>query len=172
MCRVCRSPSATTRPSPCGMYPVWRTYSQDRPNASPIRTGGRGSSSFGPHYRATVRSLLRFSPNSPILRTGNASRGFGLGYRHCIIRSDRITQWSSSCRVWPLSRKFSARVISFPQIGWLDSMLGGHSSEEAPRIVQAFLTGLPPDYPVRLRGKILQSADMLFRSARIASGGS
>ena len=60
----------------------------------------------------------------------------------------------------------------FSPIGWLDSMLGGHSSEEAARIVQAFLTGLPPDYPARLRGKILQSADMLFRSARIASGGS
>ena len=57
--------------------------------------------------------------------------------------------------------------IFFPK-GWLDSTLGGHSSSEAAMIVRAFLEGLGPDYPPRLRGKILQSADMLFRAAQIS----
>ena len=57
--------------------------------------------------------------------------------------------------------------IFFPK-GWLDSTLGGHSSAEAALIVRAFLEGLGPDYPPRLRGKLLQSADMLFRAARMS----
>ena len=61
--------------------------------------------------------------------------------------------------------------IFFPK-GWLDSTLGGHNSVEAARIVRAFLEGLGPNYPARLRGKILQSADMLFRAAQISSEGS
>ena len=57
--------------------------------------------------------------------------------------------------------------IFFPK-GWLDSTLDGHSSAEAALIVRAFLEGLGPDYPPRLRGKLLQSADMLFRAARMS----
>ena len=57
--------------------------------------------------------------------------------------------------------------IFFPS-GWLDSTLGGHSSSAAADIVRRFLDGLEPEYPARLRAKILQSADRLFRSGRIA----
>lgn len=52
---------------------------------------------------------------------------------------------------------------------WLDALMGGHQSPEAARTVIAFLeerTDLPP----RLRAKVLQSADGLVRSARIAYG--
>ena len=52
--------------------------------------------------------------------------------------------------------------IFFPS-GWLDATLGGHSSVEAADTVRAFLNGVGSDYPPRLRGKILQSADRLFR---------
>jgi aminopeptidase N len=55
--------------------------------------------------------------------------------------------------------------IFFPK-RWLDATLGGHSSVEAAEIVRAFLAERP-DYAPRLRAKILQSADMLFRSARL-----
>ena len=48
---------------------------------------------------------------------------------------------------------------------WLDATLGGHSSPEAAKIVRGFLDGLSPDFPPRLRAKILQSADLLLRSA-------
>jgi aminopeptidase N len=56
--------------------------------------------------------------------------------------------------------------IFFPK-GWLDATLGGHSSGRAAAIVQQFLAD-HPNYPPRLRGKILQSADGLFRAAAIS----
>jgi len=56
--------------------------------------------------------------------------------------------------------------IFFPA-GWLDATLGGHNSSEVVAVVQRFLEGLDPNYPVRLQAKVLQSADMLFRAARL-----
>ncbi|UCF19429.1 MAG: ERAP1-like C-terminal domain-containing protein [Gemmatimonadota bacterium] len=55
--------------------------------------------------------------------------------------------------------------IFFPK-NWLDATLDGHSGESAANVVRGFLED-HPEYPPRLRGKILQSADLLFRSARI-----
>ena len=57
--------------------------------------------------------------------------------------------------------------IFFPS-GWLNATLVGHNSAEVADTVRGFLDGLGPDYPRRLREKILQSADMVFRSADIA----
>lgn len=53
--------------------------------------------------------------------------------------------------------------IFFPK-RWLDATLGGHRSPEAAAVVREFLAARP-DYPRRLREKILQSADPLFRAA-------
>ncbi len=53
--------------------------------------------------------------------------------------------------------------IFFPQ-RWLGATLGGHSSPEAAGIVREFLSE-HPDYPPKLRAKILQAADPLFRAA-------
>ena len=58
--------------------------------------------------------------------------------------------------------------IFFPK-GWIDASLDGHSSARAAAVVREFLKARP-DYPHRLRGKILQSADMLFRAAEIVAG--
>lgn len=55
--------------------------------------------------------------------------------------------------------------IFFPK-RWLDATLSGHQSAEAAEVVAQFLQE-NPNYPRRLRGKILQSADMLFRSAKV-----
>ncbi len=55
--------------------------------------------------------------------------------------------------------------IFFPK-RWMDATLSGHSSSSAARMVKAFLVGLPPDYPDRLRRIVLSSADDLFRAAR------
>jgi aminopeptidase N len=52
---------------------------------------------------------------------------------------------------------------------WLDATLGGHNGTEAADIVRTFLAA-HPDLPPRLRGKVLQSADMLWRSARVVHG--
>ena len=53
--------------------------------------------------------------------------------------------------------------IFFPK-RWLDATLGGHGSPEAADLVRAFLEERP-DLPPRLRAKLLQSADLLFRAA-------
>jgi aminopeptidase N len=52
---------------------------------------------------------------------------------------------------------------------WLDATLGGHDEAEAADTVRTFLDA-HPDLPQRLRGKVLQSADMVWRSARIVNG--
>ncbi len=49
---------------------------------------------------------------------------------------------------------------------WLDATLDAHSSPRAAAIVRAFLAE-HPRYPPKLREKILQSADGLFRAARL-----
>ncbi len=59
--------------------------------------------------------------------------------------------------------------IFFPK-RWLDATLDGHSSPAAAQVVRAFLRE-HPDYPPRLRGIVLQSADELFRAARVARRG-
>jgi aminopeptidase N len=51
--------------------------------------------------------------------------------------------------------------IFFP-LRWMNAVLDGHRSAEAAAIVQAFLDE-HPDYPPRLRGKMLQAADLLLR---------
>ncbi|HXV85646.1 MAG TPA: M1 family aminopeptidase, partial [Gemmatimonadales bacterium] len=53
--------------------------------------------------------------------------------------------------------------IFFPS-GWLDAVLSGHRSPEVAGMVRDFLAGRP-GYPPRLRAKILQAADLLFRAA-------
>ncbi|HSG08446.1 MAG TPA: M1 family aminopeptidase [Longimicrobiales bacterium] len=52
---------------------------------------------------------------------------------------------------------------------WLDATLGGHGEVEAAETVRAFLGGRP-ELPPRLRGKVLQSADMVWRAAAILHG--
>lgn len=59
--------------------------------------------------------------------------------------------------------------IFFP-IRWLDVTLGNHSSDEAVATVQKFLDE-HPDYNKQLRMKILQAADMMFRSNTIKNEG-
>ncbi len=55
--------------------------------------------------------------------------------------------------------------IFFP-LGWASATLSGHASPEAADIVRAFLDA-SPDLPPRLRGKLLQAADPLFRAVEI-----
>ncbi len=55
--------------------------------------------------------------------------------------------------------------IFFPR-RWISSVLGGHNSPEAVAIVRQFLAK-HPNFPYRLRNKILMSADLLFRAAKM-----
>ncbi|GJM14182.1 MAG: aminopeptidase N [Pseudohongiella sp.] len=52
---------------------------------------------------------------------------------------------------------------------WLDSTLGGHNSAQAADTIQQFLATTPELSP-RLRLKVLQSADGVFRSAKLVNG--
>ena len=56
--------------------------------------------------------------------------------------------------------------IFFPK-RWAATILSGHQSIEAKELVQQFLGNLPVEYPVKLKNKILQSADPLERKSRI-----
>ena len=58
--------------------------------------------------------------------------------------------------------------IFFP-LNWLNALLDGHSSAAVATQVQEFLAG-NQDLPPRLRGKLLQAADDLYRAARIVEG--
>lgn len=55
--------------------------------------------------------------------------------------------------------------IFFP-LQWLNATLDGHSSPSAAATVREFLRE-HPNYPPRLRGKLLQAADGLFRAAAL-----
>jgi aminopeptidase N len=58
--------------------------------------------------------------------------------------------------------------IFFP-VGWLESTFGGHQSARAAAIVSEFLSD-GPDLGPRLKAKLLQAADPLFRAARVVEG--
>lgn len=58
--------------------------------------------------------------------------------------------------------------IFFP-LRWLNATLDGHQSAEAADAVRAYLAA-NPDLPPRLRGKVLQAADDLYRAARVVDG--
>jgi len=56
--------------------------------------------------------------------------------------------------------------IFFPR-RWITASLSGHQSTSAAKIVRDFLAERP-DYPYRLKNKILMGADMLFRAEKIS----
>jgi aminopeptidase N len=58
--------------------------------------------------------------------------------------------------------------IFFPK-RWASTILNGHQSVAAAKLVHQFLEALPADYPIKLKNKILQSADLLERKAMIGS---
>ncbi|MBO6575179.1 MAG: hypothetical protein JJ896_07185 [Rhodothermales bacterium] len=51
---------------------------------------------------------------------------------------------------------------------WLHATLDGHQTGSAAGIVRAFVEGLPEDYPEKLKGKVLQAADGVYRAAEIS----
>jgi aminopeptidase N len=88
----------------------------------------------------------------------------GLGNLHHPLRA------ASSAKYVTPSLKMLQEIqqtgdIFFPT-RWMNSTLSGHSSREVAKMVRQFLDSLPPDYPVRLKNIILQTADDLFRATR------
>ena len=56
----------------------------------------------------------------------------------------------------------------FFDANWMRDILRGHSSPRVAATVSHFIDNLPADYPPRMRALVLQSSDLLMRSARIS----
>lgn len=89
----------------------------------------------------------------------------GLGYLHHPLRAEHARQFIGPALDLLVEVQRTGDIF-FPA-GWLGATLGGHGSAAAADVVRRFLEGRDAGYPPRLRAKILQSADRLFRAARI-----
>ncbi|WP_284617638.1 M1 family aminopeptidase [Aquabacterium humicola] len=54
---------------------------------------------------------------------------------------------------------------------WVDSVLHGHGSPATAAVVQRYLAAQSPDFPLKLRERVLQAGDLLQRAARVRSKG-
>ncbi len=91
----------------------------------------------------------------------------GVGYLHHPLRSARAVRYIEPS-LEMLETIQRTGDIFFPG-RWMDATLGGHQESAAAAVVRRFLAERP-DYPPKLREKILQAADGLFRAARITGG--
>jgi aminopeptidase N len=87
-----------------------------------------------------------------------------LGYLHHPLRQ------AQSIKYLPESLNMLEEIqktgdIFFPQ-SWLGSILGSYQSPQAAQMVRSFIKA-HPNYNPKLKGKILQSADNLFRAQQI-----
>jgi aminopeptidase N len=88
----------------------------------------------------------------------------GLGNLHHPLRAEASKKF-----VMPslqLLREIQQTGDIFFPTRWMGATLSGHTSREVAKTVYQFLDSLPPDYPVRLKNIILQTADDLFRATR------
>lgn len=85
-------------------------------------------------------------------------------YLHHPLRADQSLNYIKSSLEMLEEIQLTGDIF-FP-INWLGATLRGHQSIQAKEIVEKFLTE-NPDYPANLKGKILQSADLLFRAVEI-----
>jgi aminopeptidase N len=87
-----------------------------------------------------------------------------LGYLHHPLRASESEKYIPRSLVMLQDIQRTGDIF-FPK-RWMDATLSGHASSSAARMVKAFLTGLPQNYPDRLRRVVLSSADELFRAVR------
>lgn len=90
-----------------------------------------------------------------------------LGYLHHPLRAEHAVKYLRPS-LELLEEIQRTGDIFFPK-RWLDASFSGHNSVRAAEIVCDFLRERPT-YPDRLRRKILQSADPLFRAAVVVHG--
>jgi len=113
----------------------------------------------------TVRDAFFESLGDPANREHEPWVLEALGYLHHPLRAERAERYIQPS-LDMLEEIQRTGDIFFP-LGWLNATLGGHNSPAAAAIVQEVLDRRQ-DLPPRLRGKLQQAADGLFRSARIA----
>lgn len=89
----------------------------------------------------------------------------GLNYLHHPLRAAASRKYVHSSLEMLVDLQKTGDIF-FPK-RFLDATLGGHQSKDVADTVRAFLKGRPPGYPDRLRNLTLQSAEELFRAARM-----
>ena len=89
-----------------------------------------------------------------------------LGYLHHPLRADASARYVGASLELLEEIKRTGDIF-FPK-RWMDATLGGHRARAVADTVRRFLEDRP-GYPPRLRQIVLQSADELFRAARLAS---
>jgi aminopeptidase N len=113
-----------------------------------------------------VRDAFFASLSDPANRSHEPWVLEAVGYLHHALRAARAERY-----ILPslelLEEIQRTGDIFFP-LSWLNATLDGHNTPSAARMVQGFLAARP-NYPARLRAKVLQAADELDRSARIGN---
>ena len=84
-----------------------------------------------------------------------------VAYLHHPLRTDESFDYLLPSLVLMEEIKATGDIF-FPR-QFISATLGGHQSLEAAQVVRDFLAERP-DYPFRLKNKILMAADLLFRA--------
>lgn len=90
--------------------------------------------------------------------------GSALGYLHHPLRAKEAEKYILPSLVLMEEIQVTGDIF-FPR-RWITATLSGHQSASAAQIVRDFLAERP-DYPYRLKNKILMGADLLFRAEKV-----
>ncbi|UII31329.1 M1 family aminopeptidase [Fulvivirga ulvae] len=112
----------------------------------------------------TVRDTFFEGLKEPRNRENEAWVLEALNYLHHPLRSESSVKYITPSL--EILREIQVTGDIFFPKRWLNNTLGGHSSEKAVDEVRQFLYK-HNDYPTSLKNKILQSADLLFRSVEV-----
>jgi aminopeptidase N len=111
-----------------------------------------------------VRNAFFASLKNSSIRRKEAWVQEALGYLHHPLRTGTSIRYLNES-LEMLQEIQRTGDIFFPA-GWLSATLGSYQSPEAAGIVRSFLN-THPNYPLKLKAKILQAADPLFRAERL-----
>lgn len=111
-----------------------------------------------------ARTAFFESLRNPAMRANEPWVLQGLGYLHHPLRAESAVRYIRPA-LDLLEEIQQTGDIFFPK-RWLESSFSGHRSPEAADIVRQFLEE-NPDYSYRLKNKILQAADPLFRASEL-----
>ena len=90
--------------------------------------------------------------------------GSALGYLHHPLRAKEAEKYILPSLALMEEIQITGDIF-FPR-RWVTATLSGHQSASAAQIVRDFLAERP-DYPYRLKNKILMGADLLFRAEKL-----
>jgi aminopeptidase N len=117
--------------------------------------------------REPERDSLFRSWRDPAVRRHESWVLEATAYLHHPLRAQQAEKYVGPTLDWLLDAQRTGDIF-FPT-SWIGTTLGGHQSAAVAETVARFIE-THPDYPPRLRAKLYQAADELFRAARIVDG--